>query len=127
MTPRQFGIVCAFLVSLAVGGTACQPSTVAGPEEKGTSSPSQLPRVLTEHRPAPTTAASSKALGDDCTAHGASECRSRLCLHVGAREAGYVCSQACEDNSSCPTHWECRFLSLSNRRAVCVPPAEKKS
>jgi hypothetical protein len=120
---------CALLLGavLVVGG--CQPvsernasQSAAPPGKSG-----EL-NVLTEHRTTPTTHAPDKAIGEDCGLHGAPECISHLCLHVGGRDKGYVCSQSCGDNANCPARWQCRSMSLSVRQAVCLPPLpEKKS
>jgi hypothetical protein len=119
---------CELLLSCALALLACQPATDAGNGQQALPSPHEQLKVITEHRPTPALGAADKKLGDDCTAHGASECQSQLCLHVGGRGAGYVCSQGCADTTQCPAHWQCKSVSVSTRRAVCVPPSpERKS
>ena len=119
----------AFLLFAALCGLGCQKPTGTGANQNsGPTGQGEQVHALSEHRVSPTMHAPDKALGDDCTTHGASECLSHLCLHVGGRDKGYVCSQSCSENASCPTRWRCRSMSLSASQPVCVPPSpEKKS
>ncbi|MCY1019867.1 hypothetical protein [Pyxidicoccus sp. MSG2] len=69
--------------------------------------------------------APSKELGEACTAHGASECRSGMCLHTGADPAeGYFCSTTCQTQAQCPSQWGCTQVHPGAQARVCIPPAE---
>jgi hypothetical protein len=87
--------------------------------------PASSVRILTEHRPRASTAPPDKQVGEDCTAHGSTECLSGLCLHaVPTRGQGYFCSQTCLGSSECPPEWRCVQVVPGNPRAsVCQPPA----
>lgn len=82
-------------------------------------------RVLTEHRPLASNSPPDKQVGEDCTAHGYTECVSGLCLHaLPTRGQGYFCSQGCLGSSECPRDWRCVQVVPGNLRSgVCQPPA----
>jgi hypothetical protein len=83
---------------------------------------SDEPPVLREHRLAVATVAT-KAVGEECSGAGASECSTGLCLHTGLeRERGYFCSRACKALSDCPERWECRPMLPGEVTRVCIPP-----
>jgi hypothetical protein len=78
-------------------------------------------RVLSEHRPAPVDTPS-KEVGEDCTAHGRSDCLSGVCLHVRpGLGQGYVCSRACAGPAECPATWQCARSRAASTRGLCVP------
>jgi hypothetical protein len=80
--------------------------------------------VFTEHRflkAAPEVP--KKQLGEDCSAHGASECQ-YLCFHADVDPGkGHVCSKPCESDDDCPEEWACRSVYPSPGSSFCVPPA----
>lgn len=60
-----------------------------------------------------------KKVGEDCTAHGASECVSGLCVHTSPKLGeGYVCAALCE--RGCPDGWQCS--QLPGAEGMCLPP-----
>ncbi|WP_158616648.1 hypothetical protein [Corallococcus sp. CA054B] len=82
--------------------------------------------VLAEHRTALAETASNE-VGEDCTKHGASGCKSGLCLHTGALpDEGYFCSQTCTGEAQCPAQWKCSRVHPGASARVCIPPAEWK-
>lgn len=82
-------------------------------------------RVLTEHRPPASHATPDKQVGEDCTAHGYTECVSGLCLHVvPTRGQGYFCSQTCHESTDCPRDWRCvQVMPGRSGAGVCQPPS----
>jgi hypothetical protein len=86
------------------------------------SSDAPPPPVFGEHK---LSASSGSALlvGEDCTASGASSCKSGVCLHtLHDRNAGYFCSQSCDDEAACPTRWQCVQTHPSSEGRLCIPP-----
>lgn len=78
--------------------------------------------MLKEHRTTLAAAATTK-LGRDCTAHGASECESGVCLHTGAEpNKGYFCSKVCGAQAECPPQWRCEQVHPNLQQRVCIPP-----
>lgn len=108
---RHFGIW------LVVGVLGCT---------NGEKSDSPGVRVFSEAVTAPgTSGRRDKHLGEDCTANGASDCESGLCLKLSESPfGGWVCSQACgslERNVSCPRGWECHKTLPDPDGFTCVP------
>ncbi len=65
-----------------------------------------------------------KNIGEDCSEGGPSACSTAVCLHVGTlKDTGFICSQACGDESECPRGWTC--VAVSARESVCMPPEVK--
>ncbi|NTX06555.1 hypothetical protein [Myxococcus sp. CA040A] len=82
---------------------------------------------MSEHRPT-LAAAATKEVGEECPSHGASECRSGLCLHTEADpEEGYFCSSECQTDAQCPAQWKCTQVHPSAASRVCIPSAEWKA
>lgn len=86
------------------------------------STPATAP-VLSEHRFKDTAASSSLPFGRDCSVGGASDCASKLCVHVGAeRDTGYTCTERCGPGSPCPEGWRCGQVHPSDPAArLCLP------
>ncbi len=59
--------------------------------------------------------------GADCT-FGPAACGTGLCIR---KDSGNVCTQLCEDGSTCPDAWRCQALATVDGQAVqaCVPPS----
>lgn len=109
------------LGALCLLWAACGTS-VDGPGNGGTISGSGS--VISEHRPDWTRGASQVQLGGDCTQHGKGDCRSGLCLHVAADlHGGFVCSETCQSDASCPKQWRCTDVFPGSGSKVCVPNA----
>lgn len=106
--------VRALLLCVAVlGSSNCSRG---GPEEPGT------PPQLTV-RQAVVSAAPTRAVGEDCTRGGASECRSGRCLHYKPEPGGgYVCSRTCASDAECPEEFSCRSW-YPGEEGWCTPPA----
>ena len=101
---------------LGTGGAGVEPS--ANPAQS----------VVTEHHFSPPLSAkdTGKAVGSDCSEHGADSCASRLCIHTSAsRHSGYVCSTACAGNENCPVSWRCARTYPTENAAFCVPTDEQ--
>ena len=80
--------------------------------------------VFTEHRPQKAEKAS-KQLGEECTAAGASECHTGTCFHYkAAPQEGYVCSQKCQTDDSCPLRWSCISIYPGEGNRFCTPPQD---
>lgn len=109
------------LALLLLAASACE---VPQEQEPGDGSTPPV-RVLTEHRPVASSYPPDKQVGEDCTAHGYTECISGLCLHaVPIRGQGYFCSKSCLDSSECPRDWRCvQVMPGSSGPGVCQPPA----
>lgn len=64
-----------------------------------------------------------KAIGSDCSVEGPQGCQSSICIHTGLeKDTGFVCSQACEDDNSCPQGWRCTEVSSES---FCLPAQEE--
>lgn len=97
--------------------TSCQSSP---PEDAAI--PQRRAAVLSEYVPTPAPMGPTKPTGSDCTAHGASECLTGTCLHVGEKPGeGYVCSHSCESASECPPGWTCSSILPPPASAFCFP------
>jgi hypothetical protein len=115
-----YGVVV--LVLLAFGG--CGQSQEKGSGRKVTDSRGESSPVVGEWRPAPSNKPADKQVGEDCSAHGASECVGALCVHAKAeRGSGYVCSRRCQADAECPATWRCVSVVPGAQEAVCLPPA----
>lgn len=110
------------MTAFAIVSTGCEPSV----DRAGVPNPSpreDVSPVVTEWRPSPSSKPASKALGDDCSAHGASECLSNLCVRTRSEQGlGYVCSQSCEQKSDCPESWRCVSVVPGAAESICLPP-----
>lgn len=83
--------------------------------------------AFTEHRMTRASEAH-KQLGEDCTAHGASECLSGLCLRTQAEFGeAYSCSKTCKALGECPSGWKCAQVHSGASPRVCVPPVDWKA
>lgn len=106
-------LICAALLA------ACQRSA---PDSDPPPAHERAP-VLSEYVPTPSPDGPTKRIGDDCTAHGASECVSGTCLHVSPKPGeGYVCSRTCTATADCPPGWTCSSLLPAPASALCLPP-----
>ena len=82
--------------------------------------PRSGPEVLHERRELQA-AAPTKAIGEDCTAVGRSDCLSGLCLKTANSEPTQrICSKICLSDGDCPISWRCNPLH-PNAPRVCVP------
>jgi hypothetical protein len=85
------------------------------------------PQPFSEHHFAAYSGASPKGIGEDCTASGAAECKSGICLHTGGLpNTGYVCSSSCSSPTECPAGWNCARGGLEASQALCVPARAPK-
>jgi len=52
---------------------------------------------------------------------GPAACSSGLCIR---KESGPICTQACTDDTGCPTDWKCELQSTVDLQSVqaCLPP-----
>ncbi|MBI5479871.1 MAG: hypothetical protein HY906_13485 [Deltaproteobacteria bacterium] len=109
-----------FLLGLAAlalsGGLACDSKDA---QRAGPSAP--RPPVVSEHRPL-AVAKATKDLGADCSAGGASECLSGLCLHTSNHlSSGFVCSRLCgQGQRPCPGGFACMQGHPSPRGMWCL-------
>jgi len=63
----------------------------------------------------------SKAVGESCEDHGASECLSSLCLAVATARSsqGHICTQVCQRDTDCPDQFNCG--EIAPRTLACIP------
>ena len=81
--------------------------------------------VLSEHRPDEKAGDGLSRVGEDCGQHGRGGCRSGLCIHVKAAiHEGFVCSELCSSDASCPTAWRCREVYPGSGVRACAPEPE---
>lgn len=68
-------------------------------------------------------ASATKEVGEDCTANGASACKSGICMHVKPHPLeGYVCSRGCTSDGDCLAGWGCKSVSVTASNRFCLPP-----
>lgn len=83
---------------------------------------------ITEHRKLQVGSGTGK-VGMDCSAGGASDCETKLCLQStnvktlsAGRAGGYVCSTPCATRAQCPEEWICVQFYPGEGGRACVPP-----
>jgi len=102
---------------LVLGGCGQEPSPSA-PAPAPSAPSSDVVREWSP-RPMKATDAPSRALGEPCEQHGASECVSGLCARTatGAR----LCSRECKTTSECPESWTCVAAMPGGSERLCLP------
>lgn len=63
----------------------------------------------------------SKAVGESCEDHDASDCLGSLCLAVATARSrhAHICTQVCQQDSDCPEQFRCG--EAAPRTFVCLP------
>lgn len=63
----------------------------------------------------------SKAVGESCEQHDASECLTGLCLAVATARSprAHICTQACQQDGDCPSLFRCG--EVAPRTFACLP------
>jgi hypothetical protein len=64
-----------------------------------------------------------KAIGEDCSGGGPSDCQSQLCFHyLPGAQTGFVCGKKCSSDADCPVTWSCQTVYPAPGNDFCVPP-----